>query len=58
MLAGGMCWRPFHETERRQGVAAFFHGTVQGAPASGQRVDALTGEHDDERLRPGAGVAA
>ena len=50
--------RYFHETERREGVEAFFYGDIQGAPASGQIVDDLRGEHDDERLRPSAGFAA
>ena len=56
MIAGGIRWRHFHETEGRQGVEAFFHGEVQGTPAGGQILDDLIGEHDDQlwaRVRPG-----
>src|SRR5215475_15539720 len=53
-----MLWRYFDETQCREGVKAFFHGDIQGAPASGQILDDLIGEHDDERMRPGAGFAA
>ena len=58
MIARGMLGRYFHETERREGLESFFYGKVQGAPASGQILDDLLGEHDDERMRPGAGFAA
>ena len=50
--------RHFDETERREGVETFFHGDIQGAPASGQILDDLIGEHDDERMGPGSGFAA
>ena len=51
VIAGGMGWRHFHETERREGVESFFHGEVQGAPTRRQIVDDLIGEHDDEGMR-------
>jgi hypothetical protein len=39
-------------------VEAFFHGEVEGAPAGGQILDDLIGEHDDERMGPGSGFEA
>ena len=55
VIARGILWRYFDQTERRQSLESFFHGAVQGAPAGGQILDDLIGEHDDERMRPGAG---
>jgi hypothetical protein len=39
-------------------VESFFHRDVPGAPPRRQILEDLLGEHDDERLRPGAGFAA
>jgi len=58
VIAGGLRWRPFDETERREGVEACGPGAVQGAPTRRQRVDALIGEQDNERLRARAVCAA
>ena len=56
--AGGMLWRYFDKTQCRQGVETFFDCDVEGAPAGRQLLDDQRGEHDDERMGPGAGFAA
>ena len=58
VIAGGMLWRYFDKTQCRQGVEAFFDRDVEGTPAGSEMLDDLIGEHDDERMGPGAGFAA
>ena len=58
MIAGGMLWRYFDETQGRQGMKAFFHGEVEGAPAGSQRLADLISEPADERMGPRSGFKA
>jgi hypothetical protein len=53
-----MLWRYVDQAERRQGVESCCHGEGAGAPAGREIVDARRGEHDDERIGPGARCAA
>ena len=58
MIAGGMLWRYFDETQCRQGVEAFCDRDVEGALAGRQRTNDLVGQHHDEGMGACACFAA